>query len=206
MAAVFRDHSRGRAVGGAALRPGDRVELEPAVYVAAIIEQTEARRVAGDTSGARNLARLAVAAATPADVPSDLRRRAFDSLGTLEHQLGNLGDAASLITHAVEDFNRPPVASPGARAAILNELGAIRIEQRDYAAAREALDSARSYADGALAVRVTNNLGALAALQGDRPTAERLYQQARALVGESADAASDREAIEKNLRALRAPR
>jgi Flp pilus assembly protein TadD len=55
-------------------------------------------------------------------------------------------------------------------------------------------------------VRVTNNLGAVAALRGDVAAADRLYRQARSLAGASAGLAADREAIDKNLDGLKVPR
>jgi len=58
-------------------------------------------------------------------------------------------------------------------------------------------------ATGILLMRVTNNLGAVAALRGDFAAADTLYRQARALAGDSAGLAADRQAIDKNLDGLK---
>jgi hypothetical protein len=125
------------------------------------------------------------------------------------------GDHASAQTLAelAESRSRTGDVAPDVRrrsldqlASVLNELGAIRIEQRDYAAAERALQSAQSYAAGVTRMRVTNNLGALAAIRGDRAAADTLYRQALSLAGDSADVAADRQAIEKNLAGLNTSR
>jgi len=204
--AVFRERSRGRFAAGAQVQAGDRVDVAPAVHVSAILGQAAARNASGDLAGARTLARLAASRARAADVSADVRRRSLDQLGTLEHQAGDLDEAARLLTAAADDFDAAPAAAPDERAGVWNELGAIRIEQRDFAAAERALQSAQSYATGPLLVRVTNNLGAVAALRGDVAAADRLYRQARSLAGASAGLAADREAIDKNLDGLKVPR
>jgi tetratricopeptide (TPR) repeat protein len=89
---------------------------------------------------------------------------------------------------------------------ILNQLGAAQIERRDFAGAERTLQSAQSVAAGLTRMRVANNLGALAALRGDRTAADDWYRRAAALAGDSPDLAADRQAIEKNLAALNAPR
>ncbi|HTK29768.1 MAG TPA: tetratricopeptide repeat protein [Vicinamibacterales bacterium] len=202
VSAVFRDHARGPIAGGGPLQAGDRVDVDPRVYAAALLEQAAARRAAGDTTAARKIAELAVAATRPGEVPADVRRGALGLLGAVHHESRDLDEAARYLSEAVETFDRPPAAPPAVRAGILNELGAVRIEQQDYAAAGRALDSARGDAEGAVKVRVTNNLGALAAIRGDRAAAERLYNEARSLAAGAADLGREQQAIEKNLQAL----
>jgi len=203
---VFRERSRGRLAAGAQMQPGDRVDVDPAVHVAAILEQAAARSAAGDLPGARSLAQLAVSRARPADVSADVRRRSLDRLGRLEHQAGDLDAAASHLAAAADEFDVAPPATPDERAGVLNELGAIRIEQRNFVAAEQALQSAQSYATGILLMRVTNNLGAVAALRGDLAAADTLYRQAQSLAGESAGLAADRDAIARNLDGLKSSR
>lgn len=206
IAVVFRERSRGRLAAGGQVQAGDRVEVPPAVHVTAILEQAVARRAADDLTGARTLARLAVSRAVGAEVPADVRRRSLDQRGMLEHQAGDLTEAARLLAAAAAEFDAPPVATPAERAGVLNELGTIRIEQRDFASAERTLQSAQSYATGVLLVRVTNNLGAAAALRGDLVAAGRLYRQARSLAEDSPALAADRQAIDKNLDGLNASR
>ena len=55
-------------------------------------------------------------------------------------------------------------------------------------------------------MRVTNNLGAIAALHGDRAAAIRLYRAAASLAVASANLDSDRQAIARNLAALQPAR
>jgi hypothetical protein len=125
---------------------------------------------------------------------------------------GDHASAQTLAELAVTRSRTGDVASDMQRraldqlASVLNELGAIRIEQRDYAAAERVLQAARSYAAGVTRMRVTNNLGALAAIRGDRGAAGTLYQEALSLAGDSADVAADRQAIEKNLAGLNTSR
>jgi hypothetical protein len=203
---VFRERSRGRLGGGANVQAGDRVDVAPTAHVAAILEQATARRAAGDLAAARKLAQLAVSRSSAAEVAADVRRRSLDQLGVLQHEAGDLDGAVRLFAAAADDFDAAPAAEPAERADVLNELGAMRIEQRDYAAAERTLQSALSFATGAAKVRVTNNLGAIAALRGDMAAADRLYREARSLAGDSADLAADRQAIEKNLGGLKTSR
>jgi Flp pilus assembly protein TadD len=55
-------------------------------------------------------------------------------------------------------------------------------------------------------MRVTNNLGAVAALRGDLAAADTLYRQARSLAGDIAGLAADRQAIDRNLDGLKSSR
>jgi tetratricopeptide (TPR) repeat protein len=221
--AVFRERARGR-VGSGDVRSGDRVEVDPAVTASAILGQATARRAAGDIIGARELAARAVSLADAASLPPDIRRRCLTELGKLTHEQGNLAEAARLFQQGLDTFDAAPPASPAEllaersellaersellaeRSELLNELGAVQIERRDFAGAERTLQSAQAVAVGRTRMRVANNLGALAALRGDRAAANGLYRSAASLAGDSPDLAADRQAIEKNLAALQAAR
>ena len=202
---VFRERARGRPGGGSALRAGDRIDVGAAVYLKAILEQATARQSAQDRVGAEQLFELAASNAESPEVPADLRRQARERLGLVRHQSGTLADAARLLTAAADEFEKAPVASRSERADVQNELGAVQIEQRDYSSAERTLRSAEASAAGVAKMRVMNNLGAVAALRGDRTAAKSFYESARTLAAESQELASDRAAIEKNLSALRLP-
>lgn len=207
--AVFRERARGRVRGGD-VRPGDNVEIDPAITASALIEQAHARRAAGDTTGARELAARAASLGDAASIPPDIRRRTLTELGKLTREQGNLAEAARLFQQALDTFT---AASPAERnelrtgsGELLNELGAVQIERRDLASAERSLQSAQAVAAGDTRMRVANNLGALAALRGDLAAAEGLYRRAASLAGDSPDLAADRRAIEQNLTALRLAR
>ena len=203
IATVFRERSRGRAPSGA-LQVGDRVEIAPANHLSALLEQLEARIIAGNSTEALAVAERAVASSASPGVPPSLRRRAVDRLGTLEHRAGAFDDAARHLRLAVDDFDAAPALAPVERARILNELGAVLVDRGDFAEAERILRVAQPLATGAPAAHVANNLAALAALRGDRAAAAVLYRSALALAGSSPDLDSDRLAIEKNLEELKA--
>jgi tetratricopeptide (TPR) repeat protein len=203
--AVFRERTRGRVRSGD-VRPGDRVEIDPAVTASALLGQAHARRAAGDMTGAREVVARAVSLAEAASLPPDIRRRSLTELGKLMHDQGNLAEAARLFQQALDTFT---AASPSERnelgnesGELLNELGVVQIERRDLAGAERTLQSAQAVAVGDTRIRVANNLGALAALRGDFATANGLYRSAASLAGDSPELAADRQAIEKNLAAL----
>ena len=156
MTAVFRERARGRVDAAAGVRRGDRVEVDRATQVTALVEHATARRAAGDLTAARELVTRAAAAAGEGNVTAD----------------------------------------------VLNELGVLQIEQRDLPGAERTLQSAQALATGVAEMRVTSNLGALAALRGDRVEAERLYREAASLAASSPDLAPERQAIARNLAAL----
>jgi hypothetical protein len=85
----------------------------------------------------------------------------------------------------------------------LNELGVAQTDRRELSDAARTFESALAFATGPTRVRVTNNLGALAALRGDRAEAERRYRQADALAAASSELAAERQTIAGNLSALR---
>jgi len=200
---VFRERSRGRlAENGSTARVGDRVTVSAAVHVKAALEQAAARQTAQDLGAAEALLELAVSTAELRDVSADLRRQARQQLAVFKHRSGELAEAARLLTSAANEFETPPAASSLERAETLNELGVVQIEQRAYPTAERTLRSAESHSSGAAKMRILNNLGAIAALGGDRTGAKSLYESAAVLAGDSPELASDREVIEKNLNTL----
>jgi hypothetical protein len=204
--AVFRERARGRVDRGAAVQPGDRVDVEPAVHVGAILDRVAAKKAGGDLPGARDVARLAVSRSQNAAVPADLRRRSLFELAALERQAGDLEQAARLLQQDVDMFDQAPAAAGSERGEVLNELGVVQIDRRELVAAERALGSAQALAAGATRARVANNLGAVAALKGDRTAAERFYRLADSLAATDPALAVDRGAITKNLAGLQASR
>jgi hypothetical protein len=206
MTAVFRERARGRVDRGAAVQPGDRVDVEPAVHVGAILDRVAAKKAGGDFRAARDLARLAVSRSQNEAVPADIRRRSLFELAGLERQAGDLEQAARLLQQDVEMFDQAPAAAGAERGEVLNELGVVQIDRRDLVAAERALGSAQALATGATRARVANNLGAVTALKGDRAAAERFYRLADSLAATDPALVVDRQAITKNLAGLQTSR
>jgi Tfp pilus assembly protein PilF len=200
--AVFRERSRGHVTGGAP-QVGDRAEVSRADYVAALLDHAQARAAAGDLTPARRLAELAVARADSAETPADVRRRALAALGSIEHRAGALDEAARHLRRAVEELQADAPAAERAR--VLDDLASVLIERRQYADAEPMLQAAQPHATGPVAVRVANNLGAIAAMRGDRAAAESRYRTALDLASASPELADDARAIRANLNALGVP-
>lgn len=195
---VFRQRSIGIAnVGEPAV--GDRVEIAPALRVTALLDQVSASLVARDVATARNLAVRAVAVAQSGGVREDLSRRALARLGTLEYTAGRLDAAERHLQTAIDRLDIPPAAAPAERTAISNVLGATLIARERYDQAESLLRRAQPQASGAEAVRLTNNLAALAAWRGDWTTARSLYLAALEMTGNAPELEFERRAIEKNL-------
>jgi hypothetical protein len=203
---VFRERARGRVDRGAVVQPGDRVDVEPAVHVGAILDRVAAKKAGGDFRGARDLARLAVSRSQNEAVPADIRRRSLFELAALERQAGDLEQAARLLQQDVDAFDQAPAAAGAERGEVLNELGVVQIDRRDLVAAERALGSAQALATGATRARVANNLGAVTALKGDRAAAERFYRLADSLAATDPALVVDRQAIAKNLAGLQTSR
>lgn len=202
---VFRDRARGRARPAANARPGDRVEVSRADAVRALLEHADARVAGGDLSAARRLAELAVRRAEAVGAPDGLKRRPLVELGSLEHRIGAIDAAERHLRRAVQTIDEPPVATAIERAQVLSALAAVLIGKRAYGEAEPLLRSARPYATGHVAVRIANDLGALAAIRGDRSAAA-LYQSALESAGNSLDFEGERRTIEANLELLRTSR
>jgi len=133
------------------------------------------------------------------EVPSNLQLSAL-----LEHALSRIaaGDADAARTMARQAVTISTNVSGPEGANAMNELSAVLINDRDYAAAATLLRRAQMNATGLTAVRVANNLGALAALQGDRAAAESMYRSALTVAGTVPESESARRSIENNLQGL----
>jgi hypothetical protein len=154
-----------------------------------------------DESRARVPAGTAIATGDRIDVAPDVHVAALLESANAHRSIGDTAGAETVIELAARRVQTLQVAPP-LRADALNELAAIQIDRRDYAAAELTLHAAETGASGITKIRITNNLGALAALQGDRASAEKLYRSARALAADSAQLAAERAAIDQNLDTL----
>ena len=202
---VFRERARGRVPAGTSARQGDRVEVSRSDAVRALLEHAHARAASGDLAAARPLAELAVRRAEAAGAPPGLKRLPLAELGALEHRAGAIDDAERHLRRAVEGIDADPAATGAERAQVLTALGAVLIDKRAYNEAEPLLRSAQPYAIGRVAVRIANDLGALAAIRGDTSAAETLYRSALEMAGNSPDFdfEADRQMIEANLQAVR---
>jgi hypothetical protein len=133
-------------------------------------------------------------------LPADLQLSAL-----LEHALSRIaaGDADAARAVAKQAVAVSSSAAGAESPDAMNELAAVLINNRDYADAESLLLRAQMSATGLTAVRVANNLGALAATRGDVSTATSMYRSALTLARTTAEYESARSAIEQNLQALR---
>ncbi len=200
--AVFRERSRGHLTAGAA-HPGDRAEVSRAQHVNALLDHARSRAAAGDFAPATRLAELAVARAGGGPVEPPVRRRALAALGALEYRAGAVEDAARHLRLAVAELEKETTASPADRAGLLDALATALIDRREYTDAERMLQAAAPQAAGRTAVRIANNLGALAALRGDRAAAESHYRSALELAAMSPDLEPDARVIRGNIDGLR---
>jgi Flp pilus assembly protein TadD len=122
-----------------------------------------------------------------------------------EHVLSRIaaGDADAARTAARQAVAVSATVTGSESFEAMNELAAVLISSRDYMEAETLLRRAQVRATGVTAVRVANNLAAIAALRGDVGAAESMYRSALASAGKSPELESARGAIEKNLEALR---
>jgi len=201
---VFRERARGQTTG-AGVAAGDRAEVGRSDSVNALMQQVAARTETGDVAGARHLAERASERAESQDVSPAVRRQALTKLGALEHAGGSIDEAVRHLRLAAEAFDQRPVAATEERADVLDELSATLIDRHDYAEAERVLRGAPRSA-GRAGVRITNNLAALAAMRGERATAESLYRSALDLAGTSAAFEAERRVIQSNLDRLGPPR
>ena len=200
---VFRDRARGVPVRAASLRPGDIVAIDPAGHVDALLSASSDRLAAGNPQSARTLAEDAVSAARAPRVSGERLSRALAQLAALEQRAGALDAAEQHLREAVQRLELTPTVNDSD---ILNQLAGVLIASRQYTAAETALLSARKRAEGVTAVRVANNLGAVAVLRSDLSAADQRYREALSLAGSAPELAAERQAIEKNLESLRAAR
>jgi len=134
------------------------------------------------------------------EVPSSLQLNAV-----LEQALSRLAarDTDAARTAARQAVAVSANASDSASADAMNELAAVLINSRDYADAETLLRRAETAATGVTAVRVANNLAALAMLRGDVAAADSMYRAALEMAGTVPEYEAARRSIEKNLQDLR---
>jgi hypothetical protein len=128
---VFRERSRGQLTGRGSVRKEDRVQVDPAVHVRALLEKATAR----DGEAAREMLELAVKAAGPT-VSDDVRREAFDRLGASLNRLGVDQIKSGDYVGAERTLTRAQNYAEGAtKVRVANNLAAVKALQGDRAAA-----------------------------------------------------------------------
>lgn len=174
---VFRDHARGRIANGAAVHVNDRVQVPPALHVAAVLHEVDALAATGDLKQARELARTALAAGSSGET-----RTLLETLAALDYQAGATDVAREHYEAAANNFYAPPAASPTEQAATLNSLGALYLLRGDPQSAAKPLNQAASQTalDPDLRAQILNNLGVLSELNGDLVKARDYYTRAHA--------------------------
>jgi hypothetical protein len=203
---VFREHARGRSASGPVPRVGDRVDVAPDVYVAALSDHVAARAASGDTASARALAGQAAEIVQTSNVSSGAGRLALYQAAVLDHAYGSADSAVRNLRLAAAQFESTPVATRDERARILSALGAALIAQDNNDEAERTLRLAQPIATGRVGAHVANNLAALAARRGDRAAADSLYRSALAQAGNAPGLEAERRAIQSNLDALTSSR
>jgi Flp pilus assembly protein TadD len=206
VARVFRARATGATENIGLLQIGERVIVDPAVQVDALLSAASDRVAAADIEGARILAERAVSVAATNPVPPLLAWRARTRLGTLAHRAGNLETAETHLRAAAAQLDTIAGISNDECAELENELGAVLIARGEPAEAEAVLRRASGRSEGVMAVRVTNNLAAALALQGDFTSAETTYRVALRLAVETGRPEAERTAIEQNLASVRAPK
>jgi len=186
--AVFLDRSRARVTSGTSLKQGDRIRVDDAVYLRAVLDEMNALEAGGNSDKARSFARDALASVPAAPAG----RAVWEGLAALDYRAGDTTRAVSDYQSAIALFAVAPAASNDEQAATLNSLAAIYLLQGDTAQAELRLNQARAQGVGSSAT--LNNLGVLAELRGDKSKAGALYQEAR----RDADPGT-RAAVERNL-------
>ncbi len=172
---VFRDHARGKVKAGASIQVNDRVQVPPALHIAAVLQQVDALVSSGDLERARALAQSALAAGASGETRSLLER-----LAALDYQAGAIDAAREHFEAAANNFYAPPAASPSEQAATLNSLGALYLLRGDPRSAEKPLNQAASMTaiDPDLRAQILNNQGVLAELNGDLAKARDNYTRA----------------------------
>jgi hypothetical protein len=203
--AVFRDRMRGSTTT-ASPRPGDVAVLPPRLVVAALHQRMVSLIAAGEIAAARATGDRAAALLQAPDVPVSDKRGVLALLGALERRSGSVDRAVEHLRAAAALFDGPARTAAGERTDTLTELAAALAEAHQGEAASQALRLAQTTASGAAAGRIENNLGAVAAMRGDREAAAALYQSALRSLGRTPATADERRAIEKNLADLTAVR
>jgi hypothetical protein len=188
---VFRDHARGKIVGGDAIRTGDPVRVPNAIHLAAVLEQVNALAASGNLKGARNLAQQSLPGGAPGEA-----RPLLERLAALDYQAGASDAARDQYEVVIDNFEQPPAASPSERAETLANYGALLLMNGDRERAGVMLQKALAQATSpALRSQTLNNLGAIAQTRGDRAKAADYYRQALA----QNPSKSDRDVVQANL-------
>jgi Flp pilus assembly protein TadD len=198
---VFRERSRARILGGAALRAKEQVRVPAPVYLAAVLQQVEALAGSGEGAKARDMARSALAWADANGAGDGDKRALLERLATLDYQAGDSASAEEHYRRVMAAFDSTPAASAPERDLVLNNLGSLYLLRGDLEQAEARFRDAPT--DDA---QTLNNLGVVAELRGDREKANTLYSDALRAVQYAPGAdARDRQAIEANLARVRKP-
>jgi hypothetical protein len=195
---VFRETARGTVTAGA-VHGGDVALVPPPLVVAALRQRAVSLIAAGDAPAARAAAELALPHLNRAGVHVDDRRTLLALLGAIERRTAETDRAIEHLRAAAALLAESPAPSDVDRTETLLELGAALLEARNVADAERVLREARQTASGRAAVRVLNDLGAAAALRGDRAAASDLYRAALQAAGDTQATAGERRVITKNL-------
>jgi tetratricopeptide (TPR) repeat protein len=167
---VFREQARARAMEGI-VKKADLVQVPPAAFFDALLQQVDAFSDGGDLTAARATAEQAIAWAQENRIPAG---NAFERLGSVEYRSGQI-DAAEKHYRAAVDANVDANGVPAA----LNALGVIRLLRGDSHAAAELFTRALPQAQNALdRASIANNLGVIDEMRGDRHSAKQHYADA----------------------------
>lgn len=196
--AVFRETSRARVIG-AEVHVGDVVLVPPTLAVAAARQRIVSLLASGEASDARRVAEQALPHLKNPGVHADDKRAVLTMLGALERRAGERDHAVEHLRTAVNLLPIAPMPTARERTETLTEFGAALVDTRSVDEAERAFRDARQTASGVGAVRVLNDLGAAAALRGDRSGAADFYRAALKAAGDAPALAAERRAIAKNL-------
>jgi hypothetical protein len=172
---VFRDHARGTITPGQTIHVNDRVDVPPAVHLAAVLHEVDAQAASGDLDQARALARKSLAAGSSGETRTLLER-----LAALDYQAGAIDAAREHYEAAANNFFATPAASPAEQATTLNSLGALYLLRGDAPSAVKPLNQAAALTaiPADLRAQVLNNLGVLDEMRGDLAKARDDYNRA----------------------------
>jgi tetratricopeptide (TPR) repeat protein len=174
--------------------------------VSALRQHAVALAADGDLAAARAAAEQVLPRLDGGGVRAEDKRALLSLAGLIDRRSGKPEDAIRHLRAAAALLDAPPPSSSTERTEIFTELGAALLGTRKLDEAVQALRLARQTASGAAAVRVTNDLGAAAALGGHRAEAADLYRAAFQAAATTTVTADERRAIEKNLSDLAAVR
>ena len=188
---VFRESARALAIEGM-VKKADLVQVPPAAFFDALLQQVDAFSDGGDLTAARATAQQAIAWAQENRIPAG---NALERLGSLEYRGGQI-DAAEKHYQAAVDSNVDANGVPAA----LNALGVIRLLRGDSHAAAELFTRALPQAQNALDyASIANNLGVIDEMRGDRHGAKQHYADAlRALADRRPNNDQDGRAVAAN--------